>query len=63
MRRKLVGIVMAFMLALILCLAGITPLNVEAEEVTAETAYEDACKLEHGLSDESFMALKNYFNL
>lgn len=31
--------------------------------VTPETAYEDACKLEHGLSDESFLALKNYFNL
>ena len=35
---------LAFMLALILCLAGITPLNVEAEEVTAETAYGDTVK-------------------
>ncbi len=27
------------------------------------TAYEDACKLEHGISDESFNALKKHFNI
>ncbi len=29
--------------------------------VSKETALEDACKLEHDLSDESFNALKEYF--
>jgi len=28
--------------------------------VSAETAAEDACKIEHNLSDETFDALKNY---
>ncbi len=28
--------------------------------VSAETAAEDACKLEHAISDESFEAIKNY---
>ena len=30
--------------------------------VSKETAYEDACKIEHDLSDESFSAIKNYFS-
>lgn len=30
--------------------------------VTESTAYEDACKLEHAISDESFEALKGYYN-
>ena len=30
--------------------------------VSKETAYEDACKIEHDLSDESFAAIKNYFS-
>ena len=29
--------------------------------VDEETAYEDACKTEHDLSDKTFEALKNYF--
>ncbi len=29
--------------------------------VSREVAYEDACGLEHHLSDESFNAIKNYF--
>lgn len=29
--------------------------------VSKEIAYEDACKLEHAISDESFHALKNYY--
>lgn len=29
--------------------------------VSAETAAEDACRLEHAISDESFHAIKNYF--
>ena len=28
--------------------------------VSEETAAEDACKLEHAISDESFLAIKNY---
>ena len=28
--------------------------------VTPETATEDACKIEHDISDESFEAIKNY---
>lgn len=31
--------------------------------VKDQTAYEDACRLEHGLSDESFYALKKHFNI
>lgn len=30
--------------------------------VKEETAKEDACKLEHDLSDETFQALKNFIN-
>lgn len=30
--------------------------------VSKDTAYEDACKLEHELSEETFNALKNYIN-
>ncbi len=30
--------------------------------VKEQTAYEDACKIEHDLSDESFYALKKFFN-
>ena len=30
--------------------------------VSKETALEDACKLEHDLSEESFEALKNFYN-
>lgn len=30
--------------------------------VSRETAYEDACKIEHELSEETFQALKNYIN-
>ena len=29
--------------------------------VTKETAVEDACRVEHYISDETFDALKNYF--
>ena len=29
--------------------------------VNEETAYEDACRIEHALSAESFKALKGYF--
>ena len=29
--------------------------------VSPETAAEDACRLEHAISDESFHAIKNYF--
>ena len=31
--------------------------------VTNETAVEDACKVEHYISDETFDALKNYFKI
>lgn len=30
--------------------------------VSLETAKEDACKIEHDLSDETFNALKNFYN-
>ena len=30
--------------------------------VNEETAYEDACRIEHDLSDETFQALKNMEN-
>ena len=30
--------------------------------VNEDTAKEDACKIEHNLSDESFTAIKRYFN-
>ena len=30
--------------------------------VSLETAKEDACKIEHDLSDEAFNALKNFYN-
>ncbi len=30
--------------------------------VSEETATEDACRLEHAISDESFNAIKNYIN-
>ena len=30
--------------------------------VTPEVALEDACKMEHDMSDESFQAIKNYLN-
>lgn len=30
--------------------------------VDQETAEEDACKMEHAISDKSFVALKNYIN-
>ena len=29
--------------------------------VNEETAYEDACRIEHDLSDETFQALKNHY--
>ncbi len=29
--------------------------------VSKETAYEDACKMEHGLSEETFTAMKSFF--
>ena len=29
--------------------------------VNEETAYEDACRIEHDLSDERFLALKNHY--
>ena len=29
--------------------------------VSKETAYEDACKIEHGLSEETFSAMKAFF--
>jgi len=29
--------------------------------VNQETAYEDACRIEHDLSDETFQALKNHY--
>ena len=31
--------------------------------VTKETAVEDACRVEHYISDETFDALKNYFKI
>ena len=31
--------------------------------VTKETAVEDACRVEHYISDETFNALKNYFKI
>ncbi|MEE0741134.1 MAG: metal-dependent transcriptional regulator [Emergencia sp.] len=30
--------------------------------VSEETAYEDACRIEHCISDESFSAIKNFLN-
>ena len=30
--------------------------------VNEDTAKEDACKIEHNLSDETFTAIKRYFN-
>jgi Mn-dependent DtxR family transcriptional regulator len=29
--------------------------------VDEETAYEDSCKIEHGLSEQSFNRIKEYF--